>query len=59
MKTLISLGLVAIFLYGFSEYSNLNSSKGLCKEKGLVSITKSTLNYRTGKYEIRTICKNK
>lgn len=59
MKTLISVVLIAVFFYGFSEYTSFSSSKASCNEKGLVSIKKSVLNYRTGKYEVRTICENK
>lgn len=57
MKNLIYILFVAVLFSGCSQ--DIKSlSKVECKKLGYKFVEKKRLNYRTGKYEINTMCLN-
>lgn len=56
MKTLIFLITTIFFFTGCSKDTE-SLSKNECKKMGYKYLAKKRLNYRTGQYEINTICK--
>ncbi|AXH09708.1 hypothetical protein CP960_09635 [Malaciobacter halophilus] len=59
MKTTVFLILTSIFIFLGCSQDISKLAKNDCIKKGYKFKQEKALNYRTGKYEIRTICEKK
>jgi len=56
IKLILGILTVSFFLVGCGS-KDLNTQRQECKEQGSKFYTKKALNFRTGEYEVKGICK--